>query len=147
MSNKKNQNNEKWLQIGNFLLGHEKNSNGQVLCVRAVSGQWSIRWGEDTYVYAVVTRLMGDKNCHSYIEALLTLYFSATMYAHDFVALCEKHETPFINGFCELMNRQTEYEVSLKEAASAEDDEKALAEVVRMQQTVDELERLDENGE
>lgn len=139
---KKNEN--KWMQIGNYLLGHEKNSLGLVLCVRAISGQWSIRWSEDTMVYAVVTRLMADKNCHKYVEALLTIYFSATMYPHDFVAFAETQKTPFIDGFCKLMNEQTALEVSLSEPGTVEQDEQALKDIGQLQEIQEELEKLDE---
>lgn len=148
MSNKQNQKKTKWIQISNFLLGYEKNSLGQVLCVRAVSGQWSIRWGEDTYVYAVLTRLMGDEKCHKYIEALLSLFFAATNYAHDFASVANQNGTPFMNGFTKLMNEQTEYEVSLHDKATEEQNDEALKEVGEMQEIMDELEKLDdENGE
>ena len=144
MSNKKNARASlKWTQIGNFLLCHEKNSFGEVLCVKAVSGQWSIRWSDDTMLYAVLSRLMDDKKCHSYVEALLCLFFAATNYAHDFMALAETQQTPFIDGFSKLMNEQTEREVALKGEASQEEDDAALKEVGELQEIMDELERLD----
>ena len=135
------------MQISNFLLCHESNSIGRVLCVRAVSGQWSIRWSEDTYVYAVLTRLMEDEKCHNYVEALLTLFFAATNYPHDFASVANNNGTPFMNGFTKLMNEQTDYEVSLQEKPTKEEDEAALKEVGEMQEIMDELEKLDdENG-
>lgn len=140
-------NENKWMQVGNFLLGKEKNSLGEVLCVRSVSGQWSIRWSEDTMVYAVLIRCMSDKNCWPYIEALLTLFFAATNYAHDFAALAEGQGTPFMNGFTELINKQTELELSFKKEATPEEDEAALKEVVEMQDIKDELEKLDVDGD
>lgn len=142
-----NQNSQKWLQISNYLLGKEKNSLGEVLCVRAVSGQWSIRWGEDTMVYAVITRCMADRNCWPYIEALLTLFFAATNYAHDFAALAEGHGTPFMNGFTDLINKQTELELSFRKEPTKEEDDEALNEVVEMQDIQDELEKLDEEND
>lgn len=145
MSNKQNQNKQKWLQISNYLIGKEKNSYGEVLCVRAVSGQWSIRWSEDTMVYAVLTRCMADKKCWSYVEALLTLFFAATNYAHDFAALAEGHGTPFMNGFTELINKQSELELSFKKESTPEEEEQALHEVGEMQEIQDELDKLD-NG-
>lgn len=141
----KKTNNEKWQQIGNYLLAKEKNSLGEVLCVRAVSGQWSIRWSDDTYVYAVLMRLMHDEKCHPYIEALLTLFFAATNYPHDFAALAETKQTPFINGFTKLLNEQTELELSFKRDATAEEDEAALKEVGEMHDIQEELEKLDEH--
>ena len=139
-------NEQKWTQIGNYLVGYEKNSLGRAICVRAVSGQWSIRWGDDTMVYAVLNRLLEDRNCHSYVEALLTLYFTATNYPHDFAALAEGHGTPFLNGFTDLINKQTELELSFRKEPSPEQDEAALKEVGEMQEIQDELEKLDEDG-
>lgn len=134
----------KWADIGNFRLCHESNSLGRVLCVRSVSGQWSIRWSEDTYVYAVLTRLMGDEKCHQYINALLTLYYTATNYPHDLAALAELQKTPFIDGFARLLNEQTDLEVGFHEKVSKEDDDKILQEVGEMQEIQEELERLEE---
>lgn len=146
MSNKKKNQEKttKWIQISNFLLGHESNSLGRVLCVRALSGQWSIRWSEDTYVYAVLTRLMADDKCHKYIEALLTLFFAATNYPHDFASVANGNGTPFMNGFTKLINDQTDYEVSLQEKPTEEQDEEALKEVVEMEDIKDKLE--EDNG-
>ena len=137
--------NDKWLQIGNYVLAKEKNSLGTALCVRAVSGQWSIRWSEDTYVYAVLTRLMHDEKCIRYVEALLTLFFAATNYPHDFAALAETQQTPFINGFTRLVNEQTELELSFKRPATSEEDEAALSEVAEMHDIQEELEKLEEH--
>ena len=115
--------------------------------MRAISGQWSIRWSDDTYIYAVLTRLMEDEKCHAYIDALLTLFFTATNYPHDFASVANGDGTPFINGFTKLMNEQTQYEVSLKEKATEEQDEAALKEVGEMTEIEEELEKLDkENG-
>lgn len=147
MSNKQKNQKKERLRISSFLLGREKNSLGQVLCVRAISGQWSIRWSEDTYIYAVLTRLMEDEKCHKYIEALLTLFFAATNYPHDFASVANNNGTPFMDGFSKLMNEQTDYEVSLQEKATSEQDEAALNEVVEMTEIEEELEKLDkENG-
>ena len=143
---KKNKN--KWIQVGNFLLALENNSLGTVLCVKNVAGNWSVRWREDSYMFAVLTSQIQDEKCHAYVDALLTVFYTATNYPHDLVAIIEKNDTPFINGFCKLIQEQTEYEVSVKKDATKEDDEAALKEVAEMQEIQDELEKLEEeNGE
>ena len=146
MGKKKSEN--KWIQVGNYLLALEKNSLGAVLCVKNLSGNWSIRWGEDSYLFAVLTSQIQDEKCHAYVDALLTVFYTATNYPHDLVAIIEKNDTPFINGFCKLIQEQTDFEVSIKKNDTQEEDDAALKEVVQMQEIQDELEKLDkEDGD
>lgn len=146
MGKKKSEN--KWIQVGNYLLALEKNSFGAVLCVKNLAGNWSIRWGEDSYLFAVLTSQIQDEKCHAYVDALLTVFYTATNYPHDLVAIIEKNDTPFINGFCKLIQEQTNFEVSIKKNATQEEDDAALKEVVQMQEIQDELEKLDkEDGD
>ena len=146
MGKKKSEN--KWIQVGNYLLALEKNSLGAVLCVKNLAGNWSIRWGQDSYLFAVLTSQIQDEKCHAYVDALLTVFYTATNYPHDLVAIIEKNDTPFINGFSKLIQEQTDFEVSIKKNATQEEDDAALKEVVQMQEIQDELEKLDkEDGD
>lgn len=148
MSKKKNERaSQKWMCYGNFQLCRESNSLGESLCVSDVAGQWRIRWREDTYIYAVLTRLMEDEKCSGYVQALLTLFYAATNYPHDFAAVAETHEIPFIDGFCKLMKEQTERELAFHGEATEEQDEAVLKEVGEMQDIMDELEQIEKAGD
>ena len=98
-------------------------------------------------MFAVLTSQIQDEKCHAYVEALLTLFYAATNYPHDLVAIIEKNDTPFINGFCKLIQEQTDFEVGIKKDATPEEDEAALKEVAEMQEIQDELEKLEEEDE
>lgn len=142
MTKKKNEN--KWLQLGNFLLGVESAASGERFVVKSVSGDWRLMWEYGTCMYAVMLSFTKDEKCHEYIKALLTLFYAATNYPHDLVAISEKQKAPFMDGFTKLINEQTKYEISVKgEAESQEEDDKALKEVVEMQDIQDELDRMD----
>lgn len=136
-------NDDKWLQIGNYLIGVEKNSNGTRMCARTVGGDWSVRWGEGTLMFSVLLRLGDDDTCHPYLHALLTLQYVATNYPHDMVSIIERGDLPVINGFCKLMEEQTAFEVSVKEKTTDKEDAEALREVGEMHDIMAELERLD----
>lgn len=137
----------KWVQVGNFLLGVEKASTGNRIVARSVFGDWRLMWEQGCSMYALMLNFMRDEKTHNYLHALLALQYSATNYPHDMVALVEKGETPFINGFIKLLNEQTDFEVSVKKAASKEVDEEALNEVSELQEVSDELEKLDAEKE
>lgn len=137
----------KWMQVGNYLLGVEENSLGKALCAKSVSGNWSIRWREDNFMFAVVLNMLGDEKCHSYVESLLTLCYAATNYPHDLVSIIERQETPVMNGFAKLVKEQAEFEASVAKQPTEEQDAEALKEVAEMQEVQDELERLDKEEE
>ena len=140
--------NEKWLQVGNFLLGVERNRYGGYVVCKAVGGGWSVRWREDTLMFATLLNAMkvsvGNDGVREYLHTLVSMMFMATSYMHDLVALSTKQQMPLCEGFARLLNEQTDYEVSLQgDDVSAEADEAALAEVVRMREVEEELEALD----
>lgn len=135
---------DRWMQIGNFLLGVEKNALGNRFVVRSVSGDWRLMWEEGTMMHAVLLNFLRDEKTYEYLQALLTLFYAATNYPHDLVALVEKHEMPFINGVTKLLKEQTDFEVSIKKAATQEEDDEALKEVAEMQEIQDQLEALTE---
>jgi hypothetical protein len=135
--------NEDWLQIGNFLIGQVNNNIGTRMCAKSVSGEWSVSWGEGSMMYGVMLSFAADVNTHRYLEALLTLMYVATTYPHDLAAVCEKQQLPVINGFCQLVNEQTRFEVSLMKKPTEKEDEEALNGVAEMQEIIDELGMLD----
>ena len=144
MSNKKN---DKWMQVGNFQLGIEKSRAFSFVVCRSVAKNWSVRWREDTIMFAMMTNIMtraDDENVKEYLHSLITVMFISTGYLHDLVALATKQEMPFCEGVAKLLKEQNDYEESLKEPSSDEEDEKALKEVVGMQEIQDELEKLEE---
>ncbi len=146
MAKKSNEN--KWLQIGNFLLGVDKNTHGSYVVLKTVSGQWSVRWKDDCLMFAMMLNLMAkatdDNNVKEYLHSLITVMFITTTYMHDLVALSTKQQMPFCEGIAKLLKEQTDYENSLDEKPTAEEDAKALAEVGEMTEIQEELEKLDE---
>lgn len=128
-------------QIGNYLLGYE--DDGALLRVRSVSGSWQLSWGYDSYMYSVLSCFLRDAKTYDYIEALLTMFFACTNYPHDMVSIATRQSTPFMNGFTQLVNEETAYEVSVEQKATEKEDEEALADVVRLREAEEELDELD----
>ena len=143
----KKKNDDKWLQVGNFLLGVDKNAHGQYVVLKAVSGQWSVRWRDDSLMFAMMLNLMKraaeDDNVKEYLHSLITVMFITTTYLHDLVALSTKQEMPFCEGIAKLLKEQNDYEQSLEKKPTDEEDKKALEEVGQMTEIQEELEKLD----
>lgn len=147
----KKKNDDKWLQMGNFLLGVEKNAHGQYVVLKSVVGNWKITWRDDTLMFAMMLNIMkravDDVNVREYLHSLVTVMFITTTYMHDLVALSTKQEMPFCEGIARLLKEQNDYEESLKEKPTEEEDKKALEEVGQMTEIESELERLDAENE
>ena len=146
MAKKKNE--DKWLQVGNFLLGVEKNAHGQYVVLKTVVSNWKITWSDTTMMFAMMLNIMKraaeDENVKEYLHSLITVMFITTTYLHDLVALSTKQEMPFCEGIAKLLKEQNDYEASLEKKPTEEEDRKALEEVGEMQEISDELEKLDE---
>jgi hypothetical protein len=146
MAKKSNEN--KWLQIGNFLLGVDKNAHGSYVVLKTVSGQWTVRWKDDCLMFAMMLNLMAnaadDNNVKEYLHSLITVMFITTSYTHDLIALAAKNEMPFCEGVAKLLKEQTDYENSLDEKPTKEEEKQALKEVGEMTEIQEELEKLDE---
>ena len=139
------------MQIGNFLLGVDKNAHGSYVVLKSVAQNWSIRWRDDTTMFAMMLQTMKraaeDNNVKEYLHSLITVMFVSTTYLHDLIALGTKSQMPFCEGVAKLIKEQNDYEESLKEAPTAEEEKKALEEVGEMAAIEEELEKLDaENG-
>lgn len=138
----------KWLQVGNFLLGIDRNAHGAYVVLKSVAQNWSIRWRDDTMMFAMMTNVMtraaDDENVKEYLHSLITVMFVSTTYLHDLVALSTKQQMPFCEGVARLLKEQTDYESSLERKPTEHEDEEALKEVGDMQQVKEELERIEE---
>lgn len=139
----KKKNSSDAVRIGSYVFTLQENRNGSWLVVNALSGHWSIRWRSDHMMYAVLGGLVADGKCHRYVDALMTMMYTASSYPHDEVAIVERQELPFINGFARLIQEEADFEVSVKGVATDEEDAEALAGTVELQEISDELERLD----
>ncbi len=141
--------NNKWLQVGNFLLGIEKSATGRCLVCKAVANNWQIRWREDTMMFAMMMNLIKEgaenENVREYIHSLITVFFSVTTYPHDLVSLSKRQTMPFMEGVVKLVHDQNEYEqsVSGEAAPTPEQEEAALKEVAETEEVKEELEKLD----
>ena len=139
----------KWLQVGNFLLGIEKSATGRCLVCKAVANNWQIRWREDTMMFAMMMNLIKEgvesENVREYIHSLITVFFSVTTYPHDLVSLSKRQTMPFREGVVKLVHEQNEYEqsVSGEAAPTPEQEEAALKEVAETEEVKEELEKLD----
>ncbi len=144
---KKNEN--KWLQVGNFLLGIEKSATGRCLVCKAVANNWQVRWREDTMMFAMMMNLIKEgvesENVREYIHSLITVFFSVTTYPHDLVSLSKRQTMPFMEGVVKLVHEQNDYEqsVSGEAAPTPEQEEAALKEVAETEEVKEELEKLD----
>lgn len=94
-------------------------------------------------MYGILTGLIADVKCHAYVEALMTMIYTASSYPHDMASLANIQQIPFINGFCELVRQQTDREVSFAEKPTEQEDAEALEETAHLQELQDELEALD----
>lgn len=144
---KKNEN--KWLQIGNYLLGVDTIAHGSYVVLKSVAQNWSVRWREDTMMFATMLNIMKqaaeNENVKEYLHSLITVMFITTSYMHDLVALSTKQQMPFCEGVAKLLKEQNDYEQSLAEKKTTKkEDEEALKEVVEMREVEEELEKLDE---
>lgn len=139
----------KWLQVGNFLLGIEKSATGRCLVCKAVANNWQIRWREDTMMFAMMMNLIKEgvesENVREYIHSLITVFFSVTTYPHDLVSLSKRQTMPFMEGVVKLVHEQNDYEqsVSGEAAPTPEQEEAALKEVAETEEVKEELEKLD----
>ena len=139
----------KWLQVGNFLLGIEKSATGRCLVCKAVANNWQVRWREDTMMFAMMMNLIKEgaenENVREYIHSLITVFFSVTTYPHDLVSLSKRQTMPFMEGVVKLVHEQNEYEqsVSGEAAPTPEQEEAALKEVAETEEVKEELEKLD----
>ena len=138
----KNEMKNESVQVGNYIISIETCDRSNVLCVKSVSGQWKISWTEDTENYAVIYGQMYDKNCHPYLEALLTIYYNVTSHAHDIVSIIERGTSPVLNGIAKLIQEGYDYEVLVhnkKSKISKEQDDKILDQTVQMENVLDEI--------
>lgn len=141
--------NNKWLQVGNFLLGIEKSATGSCLVCKAVANNWQVRWREDTMMFAMMMNLIKEggenENIREYIHSLITVFFTVTTYPHDLVSLSKRQTMPFMEGVVKLVHEQNEYEqsVSGEAAPTPEQEEAALREVAETEEVKEELEKLD----
>lgn len=139
---------EKWIQVGSYQIGIERNSVGSMLVCRSVAKNWSVRWRDDTMMFGMMLSLARNENAREYLHSLLTVMFVATTYPHDLVALTEKGEMPFMTGMAELLNKQNEFESSLRPQPTDEENQKAIDEMKRIAEMESELnEVMKEEGD
>lgn len=132
-------NEKKWTQVGNYLLGIEKNATGGFVVCKTLSGNWSVRWRDDTMMYGMMLNLIETEAAREYLHSLVTLMFVASTYPHDLVALTEKGELPLMQGVIELVNEQAKYEASLRPQPTEEEDQETVAELKQMAEIEKEL--------
>ena len=141
---------EKWLQMGNFLLGVEKNAHGSYVVCKTVSGHWMMRWREDNMMFLMMLNVMKqaaeDDNVKDYLHSLVTVFYTCTSYVHDIVSIAERRECPFFEGFARLLKEEEEFEASVYAKSHTKDEEDAaLKEVGEMTDIQEELEKLDKD--
>ncbi len=134
---------KEWLHVGNFLLGVEKHSLGSRVVCKSQVGNWQISWRDDTMMFQLMLSLMKNENSHEYLHALVAIMFTVTTYPHDLVAVTNEGKMPVLEGIAGLIAKQAEYELSVAEKPTAEEDAKALAEVGEMAEVEEELNKLD----
>ena len=142
---KKNEN--KWRQVGNYLLGIEKNATGSFLVCKTVAGNWSVRWRDDTIMFGLMLSIVRNEAAEEYLHALITLMFTASSYPHDLVALMNKTELPVIQGFTKLIAEQNDYEASLKPQPTEEENQESLKEMKMIAEMEKQLSEMSEEEE
>ena len=103
----KKRDDNKWMQVGNFLLGVEKNAHGKYVVLKSVADNWKVTWRDDTLMFAmmlnVMKRAVDDVNVREYLHSLITVMFITTTYTHDLLALATKQQMPFCEGVAKLL--------------------------------------------
>ena len=140
MSKKKDEN--KWLQVGNFLLGVDTNAHGSYVVCKSVDGTWSVRWRDDHEMFAQMLQMMtatasdetGELKKYAHTVALQYNYMTTHFLTPD-----------FLNAYIAFVD---EYALKHNPApvVTKEEEKAALDEVVEMQEIQDELEKLEKEG-
>lgn len=140
---------DKWIHVGSYELGIEKNSIGSVLVCRSIAKNWSVRWRDDTMMFGMMLSIARNENAREYLHSLLTVMFVVTTYPHDLVALTEKNEMPFMQGVADLLHNQNEYESSMRPQPTEEENQQAIEEMRRIAEVESELAEIvkEENEE
>jgi len=133
-------------QVGNYLLEVLEDGDFDFIECRSVIGDWSVRWRGDNIMFTLMYSLMQNKDAEEYLRALFTMMYVATSYTHDLVAIVEKQDLPLINGFCALVNEQSDFEASVAKKATVEEDEEALNNAVVMEELKEEILSKREGG-
>lgn len=132
-------NEEKWIQVGNYQIGIEKSSVGNMLVCRSIAKNWSVRWRDDTMMFGMMLSIARNEGAREYLHSLITAMYAVTTYPHDLVALSEKNEMPVMTGLIELIHNQSEYESSLRPQPTEEEEKQSLEEMKRMAEVESEL--------
>lgn len=129
---------EKWLQVGNFLLGVERNRIGRFVVCKSASGLWSVRWREDSPMFHAMLigmrAAVGDAAAKKHLETVAFQYSYTTNHFLD---------RPFLEAYVEFVEEYKQKHNPLPDVTQ-EADEAALEEVVRMREVEEELEKLEE---
>lgn len=133
------------IHIGYYVFSVETDENGSCITVRDVGDQWSIKWTDRHFMYAILVRWIADGKCNDYIESLMRMMMIAISYPHDAVAIGEKQDAPFLKGFVKLWKKQIAFEASVAKKPTKKEDEEALEETVQLREIEEELEALDED--
>lgn len=141
-------NEKKWTQIGGFLFGIEKTASDNRMVVKNTMNNWRLMWSDDTMMFGIIISLLRNENAHEYLHSLMTIMYVVTTYPHDLVALMEKSDTPFMKGVADLIDKQNDYEQSLRPQPTEEENAKAIDEMKRMAEMAQEAMEVEkeENG-
>lgn len=123
------------MRVGNFQLVHKRDRRGMAyISVSAISGQWSIQWGEGCMMYGLMLLFMTGKS-EKELDAMLYLMFAATSYAHS---------TEFYLG----LNSLIVDELKRVKAGLIDEqkDKEALEQVARMEEISQEIEEAEKDG-
>ena len=140
-------NENKWIQIGNYQIGIEKSSVGNMLVCRSLANNWSVRWRDDTMMFGMMLSIARNEGARDYLYSLITAMYAVTTYPHDLVSLSENGEMPFMTGLIELIHKQSEYEASLKPQPTEEEDRQSIEEMKRMAEVENELININKEEE
>lgn len=131
--------------VGNFVFSRGVDDDGAsyIVC-RSVSNGWLVQWRDETLMFGVLYPMLFNEDASDYLHSLVTLMYVATTYPHDLVSLTNGGDTPFMEGFLNLVDKQNEYENSLVTGVSPEEDDRILRDTVANEELRNEVLQLSE---
>ena len=83
---------EKWIQVGSYQIGIERNSVGSMLVCRSVAKNWSVRWRDDTMMFGLMLSIVRNADAREYLNALLTVMFVVPIFFPETTPVDESTE-------------------------------------------------------
>lgn len=129
MDKEKKKNEEVVARAGNFLVVRQTGNEHDWVCVKAVSGFWSVRYRDDNPMFAYVA-VMCSKKLAPYLEAWIKMCYVMSNSAPD---------VPFMTDFFNAWDAYCKRRQADSPKHTEEEDAKTLEEIKAMTEIKEEL--------